>query len=73
VPYITNIFSEKPLKWFFEFKARNNDKAKRNEFYEIIKSAINSTGHVHQINADYADYDIIVEVFRDVLLFSILP
>ena len=45
----------------------------RAEYYEAIKEAINSTKMAHFVSFDDADVEVLVEVFRDVLVFACLP
>jgi len=70
---ITNTFSYKQLKWCLDFKSRNNQKAVRTDFYEAIKEAINFTNLNHFVSFDDADVEVVIEVFRDVLVFACLP
>ena len=69
---ITRLFSSHALKWCFEFKSRNNQKCLRADFLQIVKDSINSTEHSHSVSYDCADYDIVVESFRDILVFGCL-
>jgi hypothetical protein len=61
---------EKRTAWCLEFKARGNTKCQRTEYYEYIKDLIVDK---HPINIDYASKEIVIEVFRDILVFAILP
>ena len=70
---IITTFSQKQLKWCLEFKSRNNQKAVRAEYYEAVKEAINSTNLNHFVSFDDADVEVLIEVFRDVLVFACLP
>jgi len=45
----------------------------RAEYYEAIKEAINSTKMAHFVSFDDADVEVLVEVFRDVLVFACFP
>ncbi len=56
-----------------EFKSRNNQKAVRAEYYEAIKEAVNYTNLAHYVTFDDADVEVVIEVFRDVLVFACLP
>jgi hypothetical protein len=61
------------MKWCFEFKSRNNQKIVRQEFYEVVRDCIAETKHEHTVSFDDADMEVLVEVFRDVLIFGCLP
>jgi hypothetical protein len=54
-----------------EFKRRNNDKVVRKEYFEILQKQIDTL--LHPISYDDADYEIVIEVFRDMLIFAVLP
>lgn len=60
------------MTWALEFKARSNDKARRSEYFDVIKPAITNANEQHSIDENYANNEILVEVFRDVLVFAIL-
>ncbi len=45
----------------------------RSEFYEEIKETLDVTKHNHYVSYDDADVEIVVEVFRDMLVFACLP
>lgn len=60
------------MQWCFEFKARNNAKCVKHDYYQVVKSVLADTPHEHTISIDYADVEVVVEVFRDVQLFTVL-
>lgn len=57
--------------WCMDFKSRCNDKAIRKDYFEALESKIDRLKH--PISYDDADYEILIEVFRDMLVFAILP
>ena len=54
-----------------EFKRRNNDKAIRKDYFDVLQGQIDVLKH--PISYDEADQEILVEVFRDMLIFAVLP
>lgn len=72
VDAVFKAFRDRPLQWCFEFKARNNAKCVKHEYYEVIKTVVVDSGHEHTISIDYADIEVVVEVFRDVQMFTVL-
>jgi len=73
IPELKNRFSNQPLTWCLEFKSRNNQKAVRSEYYAVIKECIASTDINHTVSFDDAELEVLVECFRDILIFCILP
>ena len=57
--------------WCLEFRKRNNDKIMRNTYLNYITEMTDS-GRLSLSN-DYADIEVIVEVFRDILVCSAIP
>ena len=59
------------VEWSLEFKKRNNDKVQRKAFTDYMKEMLDQkrTSSVY----DDADVDLVVEVFRDMLVVAILP
>ena len=71
-----------------EFKSRNNNKIKRQDYIDCILDLLHQgespeqteeeptepTQISHSFNIDFkaADYDILIEVFRDLMMFSIV-
>lgn len=39
----------------------------------MVRQCVEDSGHVHKVSFDYADVEVLVEVFRDVLVFGCLP
>jgi len=73
IPELKSRFSNKQLTWCLEFKSRNNQKAVRSEYYAVIKECIASTNLNHTVSFDDAELEVLVECFRDILIFCILP
>jgi hypothetical protein len=77
-PAIERVFNEasgadaKSILWCMEFKRRNNDKVLRKDYFDLLQSIVHGFGH-HPISYDNADQEVVVEVFRDMLVFALLP
>lgn len=59
------------IQWSMEFKRRNNDKVDRKAFLDFLGGKLDPART--SMNYDETDIDIVVEVFRDMLLVAILP
>ena len=59
------------VQWCLEFKKRNNDKVNRKAYVDYLMSVLDPT--CTSVSYDYADVEVIVEVFRDQLIFTVLP
>ena len=69
------------FSWNLEFKNRNNQKVKKSEMLEAIKDVMEFEakeavkGSQNEINFyteyQYADYDFLIEVYRDIMMFGI--
>ena len=59
------------VQWCLEFRKRNNDKIEKRAYIDWIMEKIepSKTSICH----DYADVEIIIEVFRDMLVMAVLP
>ena len=56
-----------------EFRSRNNQKCVKQDFYDVVRQCVEDSGHEHKVSFDYADVEVLVVVFRDVLVFGCLP
>ena len=71
---ISKVFHESDRErtmWCMDFKSRCNEKAIRKDYFEALESKIDRLKN--PISYDDADYEILIEVFRDMLVFAILP
>ena len=59
------------VQWCFEFRKRNNDKIDKRDYVDWIMEHLEPSKT--SISYDYADIEIIVEVFRDMLIMSAIP
>ena len=59
------------VQWCLEFKKRNNDKVQKKAYVDWIIDQVEPTRT--SISYDYADVEVIVEVFRDMLVVAVLP
>lgn len=71
--------------WCVEFKARNNGKIKRQEYIDVLLKLLKEDQEAaptddplskipYSFSIDYkeGDFDFVIEVFRDLLMFSIV-
>jgi hypothetical protein len=68
--------------WCLEFKARNNGKIKRQEYLDEINDILKElTENINKddnievaFSTDYknADFEFVIEVFRDLMMFSVV-
>jgi len=61
----------RPIPWCMEFKKRNNDKIKKHEYFDYLKATINN--NVHPVQYEDSHYEVVIEIFRDMLVLAILP
>ena len=54
-----------------EFKKRNNNAVSKKEYLDFLFKSIN--GHLHPVDMKNADLDVIIEIFKDILAFTIVP
>lgn len=59
------------VQWCLEFKKRNNDKVVRKNYVDFIQDQIDPSKTA--VSYDYADVEVIVEAFRDMLICAVLP
>jgi len=71
--WISKYFEDKGegFTWVLEYKCRNNNSCKRDEFMEVIKEELKIKNA--KPNLSNAQYTMIVEIVRDLLFFSIIP
>lgn len=62
---------EKPILWCLEMKRRNNEKIPKKDYLDFLCAEIDNGKN--PVSYDYADIEVVVEVFRDLLILSILP
>ena len=59
------------VSWCLEFKRRNNEKFQRGVYVDYIMEQVDPA-HT-SVSYDYADVEIVVEIFRDILIMAVLP
>ena len=59
------------IPWCLEFKRRNNDKVIKKEYLDFLCKEINTDQN--PVQYDDAKLEIVIEVFRNMLIFAILP
>lgn len=72
----TNFANGSHFSWCLEYKCKNNQKIRRQEYLDILKEYIDAVKDQKNLssNIDYnsADFDILFEVYRDMLMFGIV-
>ena len=61
----------KHVQWCVEFKRRNNDKLNKAHYVDYIVSQIDA--RKTSISYDFADVEVIIQNFREMLIVSVLP
>ena len=59
------------ITWSVEFKRRNNDKVQKKDFVDVLTKEIDTVQH--PVQYEDAKVEILIEIFRDMLIFAILP
>ena len=59
------------IPWCMEFKRRNNDKVVKKDYLDFLCKEINLDQH--PVQYDGAKLEIVIEIFRDMLIFAVLP
>jgi tRNA(Ser,Leu) C12 N-acetylase TAN1 len=54
-----------------EFKKRNNDSIKKQEFLDFLFKTID--GNRNPVDLKHADIYVIVEIFKNLLVFAVVP
>ena len=74
LPEVERVFkTTEPIKWCTEFKAKGNEKAIKSEYVDAIRKCVDQCNSNHQYSYDFADVEVLIEVYRDCLMFSVLP
>ena len=59
------------VQWCLEFKKRNNDKITKQPYVNWVMETVDATKT--SISYDFADVEVIIEVFRDMLIMAVVP
>ena len=61
----------KYLTWCMEFKNKNNNNVKKQEVLDFIFKTVD--GRTNPVDLKNADLNVIVEVYRDILMMGVVP